>query len=370
MHIEPFATEQFYALYEFQMPHLLSVSDCESVTTGELLDLAGMSLSDFGQLHLGYTRSKGDPELRRAIADTYETVSVENVVVLTSPVEGIYLTMRTLLEPEDEAIVLMPAYDSLKNMAEHICKTHTWELVASENEWQLDFDALEKLINNKTKLIVVNFPHNPTGFLPNPEQFDCLINMAKAHGIWLFCDEMYRGLEFDDHKILPTVADRYENTIALSGLSKAHGLPGLRSGWLVIKDEQVREKLVNWKHYTTICPSAPSEFLALAALKAGEKLIERNKTIVKENLVLAEPFFERWKEFFTWRRPQSGSMALVGVDVASATDYCHTLAKGQGVLLLPSSCMGYGDKHVRFGFGRKSFEGALQHYETHLRHVL
>lgn len=368
MHIAPFATEQFYALYEFQMPYLLSVSDCESVTAEELLEQAGMSLSELGQLHLGYTTSQGNEELRQAIASTYETISEDDVVVLTSPVEGIYLTMRTLLEPEDEAIVLMPAYDSLKNMAEHICKTHTWELVATEDGWKLDFSALEQLINDRTKLIVVNFPHNPTGFLPDPEQFECLISMAKEYGIWVFCDEMYRGLEFD--QALPSASDQYERTISLSGLSKAYGLPGLRSGWLVIRDERVREKLINWKHYTTICPSAPSEFLALAALKAKDKLIEKNLKIIQENLELAKPFFERWKEFFTWRRPQSASVALVGIDVDSATDYCHTLAKGQGVLLLPSSCMGYGDQHVRFGFGRKTFEGALQHYETHLQSVL
>lgn len=370
MHIAPFATEQFYALYEFQMPYLLSVSDCESVTAEALLELAGMSLNALGQLHLGYTTSQGNEELRQAIASTYETISDDGVVVLTSPVEGIYLTMRTLLEPEDEAIVLTPAYDSLKNMAEHICKVRAWELVAMEQDWQLDFDALEKLINDKTKLIVVNFPHNPTGFLPEPEQFEYLISMAKAHGIWLFCDEMYRGLEFDGRDSLPSAADQYENTIVLSGLSKAYGLPGLRSGWLVIRDDQVRDRLINWKHYTTICPSAPSEFLALAALKAKDKLIEKNLKIIQENLELAEPFFNRWKNFLTWRRPQSASVALVGIDVDSATDYCHTLAKGQGVLLLPSSCMGYGDQHVRFGFGRKTFEGALQHYEAHLQSAL
>jgi len=318
-------------------------------------------------LRLGYTESQGNPDLRTAVAAGYDHVSAEEVVVLTSPVEGIYLVMRTLLEPGDQVIVLTPAYDALRNMAGHVAgRIQSWSLTPAEDGWQLDFAALEQMAGEQTKLIVVNFPHNPTGYLPTRAEFQALVDLCTRRGIWLFCDEMYRGLEFGDMARLPSAADLYERAIILTGLSKTHGLPGLRAGWLLIRDEATRQALINWKYYTTICPAAPTEFLALAALSTGETIVARNKALIRENIALAEPFFQRWPDLFTWRRPRAGSVALVGLNAPSATEYCHHLAQAAGVLLLPSAFMGYEDRYVRFGFGRKGFGTALSHYEAFL----
>jgi aspartate/methionine/tyrosine aminotransferase len=367
MHIAPFATEHYYALYEFNTPHLLSSSDCETMPVRELMDLAGLGLDGLGGLRLGYTESQGNPDLRAAVAAGYDHVSPEQVVVLTSPVEGIYLVMRTLLEPGDQVVVLTPVYDALKNMAEHVTgRVQAWPLTPAGDGWQLDFEALERMVGDQTKLIVVNFPHNPTGYLPAPDEFQALIDLCARHGTWLFCDEMYRGLEFGGMGRLPSAADLYERAIVLVGLSKTHGLPGLRAGWLLIRDEPVRRALLNWKFYTTICPAAPTEFLALAALTAGETIVARNKALIRDNVALAEPFFRRWPDLFTWRPPRAGSVALVGLSAPSATDYCHHLARTAGVLLLPGAFMGSEDRYVRFGFGRKGFATALAHYETYL----
>jgi aspartate/methionine/tyrosine aminotransferase len=233
----------------------------------------------------------------------------------------------------------------------------------------LDFGALERLVSDQTKMIVVNFPHNPTGYLPSPDEFQSLIDLCARHGIWLFCDEMYRGLEFGEASMLPSAADLYERAIILTGLSKTHGLPGLRAGWLLIRDEPTRQALLNWKFYTTICPAAPTEFLALAALSVGESIVDRNKALIRENIALAGPFFERWSELFTWRPPQAGSVALVGLSAPSATEYCHNLAQSPGVLLLPGAFMGDEDRTVRFGFGRAAFPVALTHYATYLEEL-
>jgi aspartate/methionine/tyrosine aminotransferase len=367
MRIAPFATEHYYALYEFNTPHMLSSSDCETMSINELMALAGLGLDGLGSLCLGYTESQGNPDLRTAVAAGYDQITPEQVVVLTSPVEGIYLVMRALLEPGDEAIVLTPAYDALKNMAEHVTgRVHTWPLTPVAGDWQMDLDELERLINDQTKLIIVNFPHNPTGYLPALDEFQALIDLCAQRGMWLFCDEMYRGLEFGGMGMLPSAADLYERAIILAGLSKTHGLPGLRAGWLLIRDEETRQALLNWKFYTTICPAAPTEFLALAALSAGEALVARNKALIRDNIALVEPFFRRWPDLFTWRRPRAGSVALVGLNVPSAIDYCHNLAQTAGVLLLPGAFMGIEDRYVRFGFGREKFANALTHYQTYL----
>lgn len=367
MQIAPFSIEQYFALYEFTTPYLLCASDCESLTTAELLGMADLSPVDLGQLHLGYTESQGNPQLRAAISQTYTSVNSDQVVVLSAPEEGIYLAMRTLLEPGDHVVVLTPAYDSLLNLAQHITGNVTqWSIQPTPDGWELDLNRMEDLVTPRTKLIVVNFPHNPTGLLPDRNEFETVINIARQYNVWLFCDEMYRGLEIDGRAQLPSAIERYERSIVLSGLSKVHGLPGLRAGWLIIKDIEIRSRLINWKYYTSICPSAPSEFLALAAIQSQEQLVARNRDMIERNLAVATPFFRRWDHLFIWRPPQAGSVALVGLNHPSATAYCHRLAQEAGVLLLPSSCLGYGDGHVRFGFGRANFAGNLAHYEQYL----
>ena len=144
--IARFETEHFYAPYEFSVPHMLSSSDCETVSVAELLELAGLSLETFGELRLHYTEPLGHPDLRRAIAATYDAPTADDVMVLATPIEGIYLAMRALLEPGDEAIVMSPCYDALFNVAEHCAeKVHRWELVPGEDGWSMDLDALDEL---------------------------------------------------------------------------------------------------------------------------------------------------------------------------------------------------------------------------------
>ena len=367
MKIAPFSTENFFARYEFTTPHLLCASDCETLTTGELLRLAGLDAADLLGQRLAYTDSQGDPALRAAIAALYDRVSADEVVVLGAPEEGIYLTMRTLLEPGDHVVVLTPAYDSLRNLAAHVSGNVTpWPIRAVAGGWALDPAELERLMRPETRLVVVNFPHNPTGHLPTAAEFAALLDIVRARGVWLLCDEMYRGLERDLTDRLPSAADLYERAIVLAGLSKTHGLPGLRAGWLLVRDPAVRAALINWKHYTTICPSAPTERLATAALLAHAPLVERSRAQIAANLGLAEAFFARHAARFDWRPPRAGSVALVGLDAPSATAYCHALARDAGVLLLPGPFLGADDHSVRFGFGRAGFGAALEQYEGYL----
>lgn len=364
MKIAPFATEQFFSLYEFNSQHLLGVSDCETTSVGELLSLAGRSLDELGELRLGYTESQGHPALREAIAGLYSGVPEDQVVVLSSPMEGIQLAMRALLNPGDRAVVLSPSYDALQTLPEHIAGQVTrWDLLPTEDGYRLDLDRLESLLGSDTRLLVVNFPHNPTGFLPSADEHRALLEIVRKKGVWLFSDEMYRGAEHGTRPRLASGVEVYSQCLVLGGLSKTYGLPGLRSGWLVVPDRELREELINWKHYSSICAPAPIEFLALAALEVGEELARRNRELIGANLSLADVFFDRWKERFRWRRPLAGPVALVGIDVPSATEYCHALARDQGIVLLPGPCLGSDDHHVRFGFGRKSFGEALSRFD-------
>jgi aspartate/methionine/tyrosine aminotransferase len=372
MKIKPFHTERFFAIHEFTAPYLLCASDCESLTVDELLQLAGAPPASLGSLHLGYTETQGAPALRQQIADMYTRVDADQVIYLSAPEEGIFVTMHTLLEPGNEVIVLSPCYDSLANVAEYLgCHVIRWPLVpapvdGSAGGWQLDLDALDSLVTPHTKLVVVNFPHNPTGYLPSHDECHALVEIVSRAGTWLFFDEMYRGLEHDPSTRLPSGCDLYERAITLGGLSKTHGLPGLRAGWLALSDTPTRDRMLGWKDYTTICASAPSELLTQIALEAADKLAARSLRIILDNLTLAEPFFTRWRSVFRWNRPQAGSVALVGLRDRSARILCDRLVAEQGVLLLPSTGLGYGDGHVRFGFGRLSFPAALGQLDGYL----
>jgi aspartate/methionine/tyrosine aminotransferase len=373
MNIQPFYTERFFAAHEFTARYLLCASDCESLTVNELLELAGRPWQSLGELRLGYTESQGAPSLRQRIADLYASVAADQVIALAAPEEGIFLAMHALLEPGDPVIVLSPCYDSLANIAEHLgCHVVRWsfqeavEPPGGPGSWKLDLATLERLMTRHTKLVIVNFPHNPTGYLPSQDEWQALVQIVARAGAWLLSDEMYRGLEYAPEARLPSGCELYERAVTLGGLSKTYGLPGLRTGWLAVQDRSLRDRILGWKDYTTICASAPSEALAEIALGVSEALAGRSRQIILENLTLAEPFFDRWRAVFHWNRPQAGSVALVGLRARSAQEFCRRLLAERRVLLLPGSGLGFGDGHVRFGFGRLGVPQALDQLNRYL----
>jgi aspartate/methionine/tyrosine aminotransferase len=191
--------------------------------------------------------------------------------------------------------------------------------------------------------------------------------IAEQYDLILFCDEMYFGLVHSGTASISSAVDVTRNAVVLSGLSKTYGLPGLRTGWLVIQDEELRENIINWKFYTSICASAPSEFLALSAWKVRDHLRDRSIAQIEHNLALAESFFARWPDLFTWHRPMAGSTALVGMNIPSVTDFAIQLAEKAGVLILPATTLGSGDKYMRMGFGRAAFGEALEKFEVYLK---
>ncbi len=369
MRIVPFSTEHFYAQYEFTTPYQLCNSDCETITVGALLKMADISMEQFGLLSLGYTESLGHPQLRQSIAETYRNIDIDDVIMLGTPIEGIYLTARAALNPGDEVIVLSPAYDALINMFEHVVGASSlrkWAFVPDDTRWALDFDQLRTLITPKTKMVVVNFPHNPTGYLPTQDQMKQLSDVVEQNNLILFGDEMYFGLVHSGTPAVPSVADMTKDAIVLSGLSKTFGLPGLRTGWLIVRDTELRKDIINWKFYTSICPPAPSEFLAMAAWNVRDKLQAKSVALIEQNLQLAESFFQRWPDLFTWRKPMAGSTALVGMNVPSVTEFSVQLAQKAGVLIQPAVTLGSDDQHMRMGFGRAAFGEALEKFEAYL----
>jgi aspartate/methionine/tyrosine aminotransferase len=369
LNLAPFKLERFFAQYEFKVRHLLSSSDCESLKLPELLALADADALDRWQrLSLGYTESQGDPTLRAEIASQYAGLAADDVIVLV-PEEGIYIAMHTLVQPGDHVIAIHPAYQSLYELARaRGCALTTWPVLptAEGTAWRLDLDALAAAITPQTRLLVINFPHNPTGLLPTRAELDALLELARRHDLYVFSDEMYRGLELDPAAQLPAVCTVYDRGISLAGLSKTHATPGLRVGWLATRAPGLMAQWLAYKDYTTICHSAPSEVLALIALRAQAPILQRNLGIIRANVATAAEFFQRQAALFGWAPPQGGSIAFPewrGPGTADAL--CQGVLDERGVMLLPGSIFDVPGQRFRLGLGRRSFPEALAQLEQY-----
>jgi len=368
MQISPFKLERYFAAHEFKARFLLSASDCEALSLSDLLGMAdAASLDLWRSLSLQYTESQGHPTLRTEIACLYGSVSPDDVVVAV-PEEAIFIAMNTLLRPGDHAIVISPAYQSLYEITRALgCSFTRWELLQQADRWLLDLERLEASITPQTRLIVINFPHNPTGCQATLAELEAIVEIARRHKLRLFSDEMYRLLEYDPADRLPSAVDLYEQAVVLSGLSKSYALPGLRTGWLVVRDPQLTAAFVAFKDYTTICNSAPGEILAIMALRNADRILARNLRIIGENHGAAQEVFARHSDLLTWLPPRAGSIAFPRLAASTPVKgFCSALLDRQDVMVVPAELFEYGGNHFRVGLGRANFREALARFEEYI----
>ena len=369
MNLPPFKLERFFAKYEFNTQYLLCSSDCESMSVAELLALdadAAGAAEKLQQLWLGYTESQGSSALRAEICKLYETIQPKDVLVHAGAEEAIFLFMFAAFQEYDHVIVHSPGYQSLAEVARAAgCDVSPWR-AREENGWALDLDELRHLMRTNTRAIILNTPHNPTGYLMSREDYEAVHKFAREHNLLLFSDEVYRESEYDPTMRLPAGCEYGEHAVSLGVTSKTYGLAGLRIGWIATKNRKIYEKMASLKDYTTICNSAPSEFLAEVAMRNRLKLVERNMGIIKANLSVMDDFFPRHTDLFAWVRPQAGSMAFPRYLGRDVEEFCDELVKKAGVLLLPGSMYDDARNHFRLGLGRKNLPEAVQKLEEFL----
>ncbi|MEN6324877.1 MAG: aminotransferase class I/II-fold pyridoxal phosphate-dependent enzyme [Syntrophomonas sp.] len=369
MKITDFKLERYFARHEFSSPYLLCCSDCETLTVEDVLQLEGEEArTKFMKLGLGYTESPGSKELRQQIARIYDHMEVENILVTAGAEEAIFIFMNTSLVSGDHVIVQFPYYQSLGEVARSIgCEVSYWDMEEAQG-WAPDLESLLHIIKPNTRAVIVNMPHNPTGYLCSRHGFTNLVGILRERNILLFSDEVYRLLEYHDSDRLPAACDIYENAVSLGVMSKAYGLAGLRIGWVASSNLKIIRKMAAFKDYTTICNSAPSEFLAAIALKHSESVVRRNLDIIKHNLLLLDEFFVRYSDIFSWNRPKAGPIAFPSVEWPGGVDvFCSQLIAARGVLLLPASCFGFGTRNLRIGFGRRDMPEALEQLQSFLK---
>ncbi len=367
MQLDPFRLERYFAQHEFSAPYLLCSSDCDSMKLGELLAMEEGAAERLSSLWLGYTESLGHSELRHAISALYEQIGADQIIVHAGAEEAIFNFMNVALGPGDHVIVHAPYYQSLGEVARGVGAEVTEWRGRPEQGWQLGLDDVKGALTDRTKVVAVNFPHNPTGFLPTPAFVRELSDLSERHGFIVFSDEVYRGLELDRADRLPAFADVNARAVSLGVMSKTYGLAGLRIGWTATRNRRVFGALAAFKDYTTICNSAPSEFLAALALRHAETIAERNLRIIRGNLDRLDRFFAAHAGRFDWRRPRAGSIAFPTLRQGAVDAFCADLLRKKGVLLLPGTLYGPGFNSFRIGFGRRNLPHALDRLEQYVR---
>ncbi len=368
MTLPPFKLEEYLAKHEFKAPYLLCCSDAESFSLQEILSLADAEMKEkWQELRLGYTEVTGLPLLRKEIARLYTTIASDDVCTTVGAEEAIYCAIQSLVEPGDHVIVVEPCYQSHKTLPVSRGADVTILQLDPQKKWKLGLEEVKRAFRPNTKMVILNDPHNPTGALLEKKVFNGLIELARKSGAYILNDEVYRFMERDERKRLPSIVDAYEKGLSVNVMTKAFGLAGLRIGWLATRDQKALQKVASYKHYTSICNSGPSELLAVIALRAKEKLLQRNREILSSNFLLFDAFMKRHDKTFSWIPPEGGPVALVELKLPVSVElFAEKVLEKSGILLMPGSCFDLPGNYFRVGLGRVNMPFVLDRFEQFL----
>jgi aspartate/methionine/tyrosine aminotransferase len=371
--LRTFRLEEFLGEWEFKVRYHLTASDAESITIEELLALGtDADREGFMKLPLSYIETWGTPDTREAVAGTYEQVDADHVLPFAGAEEALFWAIQELVGPGDHAVVTVPCYQAMETVTVATGADVSALVPRREDGWALDLDELRSLLRPTTKLVAVNFPNNPTGYVPDEATFRELVALCDERAIRLFCDEVYRGIEVDPARTITQAADLSETAVSLNVASKSYGLPGLRVGWLACRDRALLERLEKRKHYTSICNAGPAEYLAAVALRNREPIWARNRGIVAANRPLFDDFFARWADLFEWQPPVGGCVCFPRYTGGDVEEFCASLLDAEGVLVLPAS-MYHSEiadtptDHFRVGIGRLGLEEGIEAFDRFLR---
>lgn len=355
--IEPFQLERWMTKYEVNVKWDIAESGIFPMSTAELLDLLPQperdaTLQRLLDTRLGYSEAPGSLELRSLLAATYRDTGPENVLVTTGAIEANFLAFNVLLDPGDHVVAVYPAYQQLYSVPRAIgCEVSLWRL-RPENDFRYDLDELELLVTPKTKLIVVNTPHNPTGAMLTEAELGRVYALAESLGAHVLCDEAYRWLDIPGGTTFsPPIRDFGDSGVSVGTFSKPFGLPGLRTGWLAGPAEFIAQCW--WmRDYITLSPGKLNDALAVLALRRREQIVARTQGIVAKNLETARRWFNDNAGVASWTPPRGGLLALMhyDLDIPSQT-LADRLAAEYSVMLAPGSAFGY-EHYLRIGIGQ------------------
>jgi len=371
-----FRLETWFSRWEFAAAHSFTASDAQTMSVADLLGLAGRSVEDIAGIDLGYRPTYGTRELRDAVAAQYDVVTSDDVLAFAGAQEALFWLLAELLRDGGHAVVTVPNYQSVETVPlaspASVSGLPLWTGTGADLRWTLDLERLVSLLRPDTRVVAVNFPNNPTGFVPDHDTFRALAHLCHERGIVLVCDEVYRGIEVDRATTLPHAADLTPSAVSVNVMSKSYGLPGLRVGWVATQDRALLDRLERRKHYTSICNPGLTEHLAAIALGVGEAIHARNRAIVAANITLVREFFADYPDRFEFEAPTGGCVSFpryLGPEGPEV--FARRAIEEAGVLTLPASIYASAladvpNDRFRIGFGRTSLPTTLEALRAHL----
>ena len=350
----PFELERIMSIWEYQVDYNLSESGVHPMSVNELVRGDPDFLHSVLEMELNYPQTNGTIELREKIAALYEGAGRDNVLVTTGAAQANFTVLMTFLKPGDEMLVMVPNYMQIWGIAKNLgCKVRTFSL-KEENGWQVDVDELNAAVTEKTKLIAICNPNNPTGHIMNQTEIDAVVAAAERVGAWILADEVYAGAEHWTDETTPSFWNHYDKVFAQGSLSKAYGLPGLRLGWTVTTKEMADELWAR-QDYITICTTALSNKLAAYALSPQVRpwVMARARGLVRRGFNNFKNWSEQHGDMFSFVTPQAAAVAFVRYkrQINSAL-LVERLINEKKVYVVPGDHFGL-DHHLRISYGLK-----------------
>jgi aspartate/methionine/tyrosine aminotransferase len=347
-----FELERVQSLYENTVDYNLTESGFHPYTLEELL--TAEQLTELHRTVLGYGQTNGSIELRSAVAALYPEQTSDNVLVTNGSSEANFVACHTLLEPGDEVVMMVPNYMQIWGIAEELGARPIAFHLREENDWAPDLDELRAVVTDRTRLIAVCNPNNPTGYTLTEPEMGEIVAIAEGVGAWVYADEVYRGAELDGRERRSFVGSS-ERVMVSGGLSKAYALPGLRLGWLVGPAETVA---TSWAYhdYTSITAGILSHRIGAIALSPAlrPRILERNRSMLRDNLELTREWLGRFGDRFHFVPPRAGGMAFLHYDFPiNSTELATWLRLEHSVFVLAGDCYGM-DRYFRIGIGAEA----------------
>ena len=341
MYIKPFKVEEWMNAYEDGAKYNIAETCVDSVSLNELLEIAGQSPEEFwqsfGNRRLTYGFIEGAPEFKQGICKLYKTLKPEEIVTTHGASGANHHVFYSLVEPGDEVVSIMPTYQQLYSIPEAYGANLKLVHLKNENGYLPDLEELRKLVTPNTKLICINNPNNPTGALMSKEMLMEIVKIARGVGAYILCDEVYRHLTQED-VWCESIVDLYEKGISVSSMSKVFSLAGLRLGWIATHDMDLIKNFLSHRDYNLVSCGMFDEAVAGIALANSEKILERNRKIVRDNLAILDEWVEK-EPHVHYTKPQAGTTALVYYDLdIPSYEFCKEMYDKTGAFVTPGDC--------------------------------
>lgn len=341
MKIKPFAVEEWMNAWEVGAKYNIAETCVDSISMNELFELTGEDKTEFlNRLcarRLSYGDIEGLPEFRKGVCGLYKTLNIENIVPTHGASGANHHVFYSLISPGDRVVSIMPTYQQLYSIPESYGADVQILHLSKENNYLPDLEKLRRLVTPKTKMICINNPNNPTGALMSEQILREIVEIARSADAWILCDEVYRHLSQEDGWC-PSIVDLYEKGISVSSMSKVFSLAGLRLGWIATHDMSVVKSCLSHRDYNLVSCGVFDEMLEAAALKHRDKLLERSRKIVRENLQILDDWVGS-EPHVSYVKPKAGTTALVYYDLdISSYEFCEEMYKKTGAFVTPGDC--------------------------------